>query len=383
VQCQAALRFLLIAAAICAPLGGVGFAAESPRDFDAYTAEGYREVALFAERKADNPALAAHFKKRADLATAGRRVQPERLGAWKLDSWTTREAKIARTQLIAKLDGGARQRQPLLAAVAQVNFDCWLAPFPTRPGLRDSSECRRRFYIAFAQLQPVILPTVQPAATTQVASAAKSNRPASTAKTTRLASTARNKKQPGVAQVAPTIKLRPEEPVLATAFGSISCDASAGGDQCSQQFSPQQIAALVDDSRRGGSEGIDGQSPAPRKPGQIVQGTGNLGASPQPGAVAANGVGSSDVGGAVNGAVGGSVGGTVGGAVGAAVGGSVGGIVGGSLGGAPVGAGDGEGDSGSGGSSSGSSGNGNGNGRGNGNGNGNGNGHGHGGGRGH
>jgi hypothetical protein len=122
--------------------------------FDSYIARGYGEIAVFAATKVGNPALAAHFKRRAALASAGRELQPESLTSWHLDDGTAREAGAARRQLVDRLDAGARQRQPLQAAIAQVNFDCWVAPFPARAGLRDSSDCRRKFYIAFAKLAP-------------------------------------------------------------------------------------------------------------------------------------------------------------------------------------------------------------------------------------
>jgi hypothetical protein len=51
-------------------------------------------------------------------------------------------------KLLARLDGGARQRQPLLAAMAQVISTVGsrlCSAFPTE-------ECRRRFYFAFAAL---------------------------------------------------------------------------------------------------------------------------------------------------------------------------------------------------------------------------------------
>jgi hypothetical protein len=79
---------------------------------------------------------------------------PAELDKQVLDSGALREANFARRQLLHRLDAGARLRQPLLAAIAQVNFDCWVAPVPKAGGSPKGDECRRRFYFAFAGLAP-------------------------------------------------------------------------------------------------------------------------------------------------------------------------------------------------------------------------------------
>jgi len=153
---------------------GNGSAAQRPSfdNFDSYLARGYREVWKIGARNGGGPQLAAHFRERGALAAAGHRVVPLDLSEVDVSAWTMREAGIARLQLLSRLDGGARQRQPLLAAIAQVNFDCWISPLPKRLGVPDGDECRRRFYFAFAGLrssQPPGLPSSPPA--TQAVSA--------------------------------------------------------------------------------------------------------------------------------------------------------------------------------------------------------------------
>ena len=111
-------------------------------------------MAAVARRRGDDPQISSYYEQRQTLAATERGVEPERVDGRPLDAWTIREAGIARGQFVARLDAGARTRQPLLAAIAQVNFDCWVVPFKRKIGVPDRDECRRRFYFAFAGLLP-------------------------------------------------------------------------------------------------------------------------------------------------------------------------------------------------------------------------------------
>ena len=136
--------------------GGAGFAAQETTveglSFSGYLAQGYRQTAAVAARNA--PGLAAYFTGRGTLSAEDRAPDPAQPEAARLTNWDFKEASFARSKLIASLDGGARARQPLLAAIAQVNFDCWVMPLPEQPGVPGGGECRRRFYFAFAGLMP-------------------------------------------------------------------------------------------------------------------------------------------------------------------------------------------------------------------------------------
>ena len=115
---HAMLRSSLIAVLAIVSVTG-GSAAESQRyDFNRYLAEGYRQMADVAERSAGHAAFAAYFEQRRALAIHRRPIHPEALDGRNLDAFTLREAGFARRELIARLDAGARQRQPLLAAIA-------------------------------------------------------------------------------------------------------------------------------------------------------------------------------------------------------------------------------------------------------------------------
>jgi hypothetical protein len=153
-----------------------------PSEFNAYLAEGYRQMALVAARAALGDRIVYYFRQRDALAAEGETVVPQLLDPRKLDSWTLREATFARRELLATLDGGARQRQALLAAIAQVNFDCWIVALPHRLGVPNSDECRRRFYFAFAGLNDaasLAAPREGSVLVAELPTAAATNKPAS------------------------------------------------------------------------------------------------------------------------------------------------------------------------------------------------------------
>src|SRR6266481_2685830 len=153
----------LIAATICAVFAFSSLHAKSPTpNFSVYLAEGYRQMAAVARRAAADDQVVDYFRKRDAMALRGRLVRPQWPDPDRLDPSILREARFARKELVARLDGGAAQRKPLLAAIAQVNFDCWLVPLPRRLGVPDSDECRRRFYFAFAGLEPDSQPPSNP-----------------------------------------------------------------------------------------------------------------------------------------------------------------------------------------------------------------------------
>ena len=96
--------------------------AELPESFQTYIARGYFEIADYAAARLGDFNLAAHFQRRAEQAEAGTVILPEPLDQWHLATGMAREVAQVRRILIARLEAGARQRQPLLAAIAKVNL---------------------------------------------------------------------------------------------------------------------------------------------------------------------------------------------------------------------------------------------------------------------
>jgi len=117
-------------------------------DFSAYLSEGYRQLA----GQAGKGALAQFYAKRSVAAAAGHSPEPVKPDTPTPDGIGVGELTAAREKLIESLDAGGRERQPLLAAIAQINFDCWAKPLPKRKGAPRSIDCYSRFLLAFEGL---------------------------------------------------------------------------------------------------------------------------------------------------------------------------------------------------------------------------------------
>lgn len=117
-------------------------------DFSAYLSLGYRQLA----NQAGKGALAQFYAKRGVAAAAGHAPEPVTADRPTPDAVGVDELASVRDKLIESLDAGGRQRQPLLAAIAQINFDCWAKPLPTRKGAPRSIDCHSRFLLAFQGL---------------------------------------------------------------------------------------------------------------------------------------------------------------------------------------------------------------------------------------
>ncbi|HEY2889776.1 MAG TPA: hypothetical protein VGJ31_04075, partial [Dongiaceae bacterium] len=76
-------------------------------------------------------------------------VEPLQPAAARLDAMTVNEARHHRDQSFEDQQAGNRQMQPLLAAIAQVNYDCWAEALPRPKGAPMSAECHQRFLQAF------------------------------------------------------------------------------------------------------------------------------------------------------------------------------------------------------------------------------------------
>ena len=133
---------VLAGALTCVPLDAAA------SDFSNYLAQGYSQLAKVAGKAP----VSQLYKKRSAAASGGQAIEPLQPDAKHLDVLTVNEARHYRDQLIEGLQSGGRQRQPLLAAIAQVNYDCWVMPLPKRKGAPRSAECHQRFLQAFEGL---------------------------------------------------------------------------------------------------------------------------------------------------------------------------------------------------------------------------------------
>jgi hypothetical protein len=267
----ASLRFFYVAAGTLVLLGNASATATGSQQFSAYLMEGYRQMALQSGRSAENAAWTSYFVQRSALAGAGA-VEPEDIENRQLDSWTLREAGFARGQLVARLSAGARQRQPLLAAIAQVNFDCWVSAPPRQRASLDRDECRRRFYFAFAGLakpgRPAAIPEAATAPDVQAASSTSAGAPAITVEPLPLLGTAASQavpqapsagaapvssNTPAMQRLAVQLHLPPPQQTAVSGPPAVACDRSVAG--CSAlAFTGPSADALIRDLREVGTD---------------------------------------------------------------------------------------------------------------------------------
>jgi OOP family OmpA-OmpF porin len=133
------MKVLVVAAGIALVMGLAGCAeydvnriqaikAEGGTPFTMGLTDGYRDEALNEINKEYEWSDGAAFARKAMRAAKGEVVQPEPVsgGVWEVPPAHAGDLSAARAQLVAALDGGARDRVPALAARAQVKFDCWV-----------------------------------------------------------------------------------------------------------------------------------------------------------------------------------------------------------------------------------------------------------------
>jgi len=81
-------------------------------NFSVYLAEGYRQMAAVATRAAADDRVVDYFRKRDAMALRGKLVSPQWPDPDGLDPSILREARFARKELVARLDGGQPSVSP-------------------------------------------------------------------------------------------------------------------------------------------------------------------------------------------------------------------------------------------------------------------------------
>lgn len=138
-------------------------------EFTAALAEEYKQFAIYeADEMYDWPD-ASYFARKGLAAAAGEVVLPEDLANWDLPVGAVAELASARARLMAVLDAGARDTNPVTAARAQGRFDCWVEQAEENHQPMHIAACRDEFYAALEQLEnppmveapaPIIEPSV-------------------------------------------------------------------------------------------------------------------------------------------------------------------------------------------------------------------------------
>lgn len=105
---------------------------------------------------------ADHFARKGLVAAGGSAPAPDDLSMRPIPSAKQSELSAARQRLVAALDGGGRDRAPLIAARAQSRYDCWLEEQAENWQVDDIATCRGQFLAAMNELESALRPA-QPA----------------------------------------------------------------------------------------------------------------------------------------------------------------------------------------------------------------------------
>ncbi len=122
--------------------------------FQATLAAEYRSFAVWEAEQYDWPD-SQHFARKGLRAAAGEMPAPEPLENWRLPAGERDALARSRRQLVALLDGGARERAPELAARAQFLFDCWVEQQEENWQFDHIAACRNGLQGVFAELAAV------------------------------------------------------------------------------------------------------------------------------------------------------------------------------------------------------------------------------------
>jgi hypothetical protein len=121
-------------------------------EFSKSLAQGYAEIAKFAVAKLHDQSGESYFQNKSDRAGANYAVDPEWPTNWTLAPSLQQTMAREREELLktlTRLDKGA---DPRIEAIAQVNFDCWVALSSIPTLQKDSARCRDAFHAAMQQL---------------------------------------------------------------------------------------------------------------------------------------------------------------------------------------------------------------------------------------
>jgi OOP family OmpA-OmpF porin len=129
---------------------------QSPSSFTAAVAHEYAALAASLDHDGQL-ADADYFARKGVTAQSGVVVPPEDNANWAIPleqpyGLRTKLAQ-ARTRLLAALDGGARDRVPMLAARAQARYDCWVEQTERNWSTAQNGACATDFLAAMDQLE--------------------------------------------------------------------------------------------------------------------------------------------------------------------------------------------------------------------------------------
>lgn len=131
---------------------GVRDMADEGSAFDAALHQNYADLAQAEYDEADW-SDARYFTDRSKMAAMSQDTGPQMISERTLPEGTMSEVEVARSDLLAALDAGGREKASSAAARAQSSFDCWLQELEENIQQEDIDNCRAAFYQALAIVQ--------------------------------------------------------------------------------------------------------------------------------------------------------------------------------------------------------------------------------------
>jgi OmpA-OmpF porin, OOP family len=140
----------------------------TPTSFTQGLTSDYAGLSSSLENELNDWADADYFARKGLAAADGQAVPPESNSNWLVplevpNNYRTDLAQ-SRERLLKALDGGGRDRMPLVAARAQVSYDCWVERMEDDWKTAIDGPCHKQFLDAMALLEGRPQPAAQPAA---------------------------------------------------------------------------------------------------------------------------------------------------------------------------------------------------------------------------
>jgi OmpA-OmpF porin, OOP family len=140
----------------------------SPGTFTQGLTSDYAGLAGSLQDELRDWADADYFARKGLAAAGGEVVPPENNSNWLVPLEVPEQFRTqlsqSRDRLVAALDGGGRERLPLVAARAQVSYDCWVERMEDDWKAAIDGPCHKQFLDAMAQLEGHAQPAAKPAA---------------------------------------------------------------------------------------------------------------------------------------------------------------------------------------------------------------------------
>ena len=127
--------------------------ADQASEFKQALAQGYQEIAKFIDLRTHDTAGRSYFRNKSDRASALYDVDPEWPTNWTISHDTQEIMMRDRRSLVTALARLKTGADPKTEAVAQVNFDCWVALSSVSSLGPESERCRNAFQAALQQIE--------------------------------------------------------------------------------------------------------------------------------------------------------------------------------------------------------------------------------------